>query len=74
MRIKYIDYARALCMLWIVGFWHLGGYPTFSTQIKLLYYLQKVFLLLLFIYQGTCQRGKEFIVQGISGDFISGGF
>lgn len=25
-RLQFIDNSRALCMLWIVGFWHLSGY------------------------------------------------
>lgn len=29
-KIKYISYVRALCMLWIVGFWHLGGKSAFA--------------------------------------------
>lgn len=29
-KIKYINYVRALCMLWIVGFWHLGGKSSFA--------------------------------------------
>lgn len=26
MRIKYLDNIRALCMIWIVGIWHMSDY------------------------------------------------
>lgn len=29
-RVEYIDYIRALCMVWIVGFWHIGDYSAMS--------------------------------------------
>ena len=29
-RIKYIDYVRALCMIWIVGVWHLQQYANYD--------------------------------------------
>lgn len=29
-RILYLDYLRAFCMLWIIGFWHMADYCRFS--------------------------------------------
>lgn len=35
-RIAFIDYARAMCMLWIIAFWHMSEYCSFSlTQYQL---------------------------------------
>jgi len=34
-KLPYMDIVRALCTLWIVGFWHLSNHSTFTNQILL---------------------------------------
>ena len=59
MRIKYIDYTRALCMLWIVGFWHLGGVSDFQYSNKVTLLFPKGILATFVYLSGHLSAGKR---------------
>ena len=64
MRIKYIDYTRALCMLWIVGFWHLGGVSDFQYSNKVTLLFTKGILATFVYLSGHLSAGKRIYSSG----------
>lgn len=57
--IKYINYVRALCMLWIVAFWHLGGVTHLISSNSMTLLFTKGVLATFTYLSGYLMAGKE---------------